>query len=88
MTTRTRRGSRLPHSVCGLVLCVSVELWQSEAGLGEDGHEADGLDERVEAAEEIHEDAAHDAQAHDALHVRLEVRPLPKVPGVKVCGER
>ena len=75
-----------PHAVGGLVLGVPVELRHSEHGLGEDGGEPDSLDEGVELVEEVHEDAAHHRQAHDALHVRLEVAPLPKVPHFKVCN--
>ena len=83
--TKCRLRSPLsPHSVGRLVLGVPVELRHAEHGLREDGGEADALDEGVEVAEEVHEDRADHGQAHDALHVGLEIAPLPEVSHVKV----
>ncbi len=76
-----------PHPVGGLVLEVPVELRHPQHGLREDGGEAHGLDEGVEALQEEHEDAAEDGQAQDALHVRLEVGPLPEVAELEVLNK-
>ena len=71
-------SSSSPHPVGRLVPGVPVELGDAEAGLGEDGQEADGLDEGLKVPQEVHQDAPGDGQGHDALHVGLEVGPLPE----------
>ena len=71
-------SSSSPHPVGRLIPGVPVELGDAEAGLGEDGQEADGLDEGFKVPQKVHQDAPGDGQGHDALHVGLEVGPLPE----------
>ncbi len=84
----TQLSANSPHAIRGLVLQVPVELRNAQHGLRQRRREAHGLHEGRESPEEEHEDAAEHGQAQDALHVRLEVGPLPEVAQLKVWNVR
>lgn len=74
----------VPHSLCGLVLVIAVELRCSQHCFYEDGQEAQGLNKHRRVQEEVGDVGRHQCEGHHALHVVHEVTPRPEVVPVKV----
>lgn len=74
----------IPHALCGLVLVIAVELWCAQHCFGEDGQEAQGLDEHRRVQEDVGDVGGHQREGHHALQVVQEAAPRPEVAPVKV----
>lgn len=74
----------LTHSFGRFVAKVAHQLRHAQHGFGDQCNVPDRLNESVTGDEKVHQNSGNDCNASDALDVRHEIGPTPKVFEIKV----